>query len=345
MTNAPDREDTHGQDGTGASRIPLDPLQVMTIHQVNEGPARGWIHTHGLAFYGLPELEIRCVPMLLGGGAARLLNDIADYMLNIADKPVVANHTMTLGHDAFRFVKSHANDNAGYVANHYDGVTRLRLVDLDEYPCTACNAERCEAPPRARQVAANDTGSSEECERSASCTETLAAVATIAAVHDQSCGCVRCAIRREGSCYAVTLGSRVEQLVGNAGAITGDLFDLEDELIKNITRSIDEAADRALLTNLRTRGYRMVAANGSEIATVDSDSTALLTRAFDEDRSRGCTVLSPAGTQVTLEAARATTEPTSAMPYDDVRTADGAAVPVETQAAGTCPAKFRTSSS
>ncbi len=60
----------------------------MEIHVVTGGPARGWVRTHGLAARGRPELEIRSVPLFLAPAAGRLLNDLADYLLNDAEAPL-----------------------------------------------------------------------------------------------------------------------------------------------------------------------------------------------------------------------------------------------------------------
>jgi hypothetical protein len=122
----------------------IEPGDVMYTHQVGDGPAKGWIHTHGLANCGLPELEIRDVPLLLGKQAATLLEGIADYMLNTPSKPVVAGHNMRLNGSMFRFTEASADDGAGYDTNHYDGVTRLQLVDMEGHiPCYVCEKDQC----------------------------------------------------------------------------------------------------------------------------------------------------------------------------------------------------------
>lgn len=52
----------------------------IDIHFVTEGMQSGWVHTHGMADLGLPELEIRDVPLFLASPAASLINHIAQYM-------------------------------------------------------------------------------------------------------------------------------------------------------------------------------------------------------------------------------------------------------------------------
>jgi hypothetical protein len=121
----------------------VTPADVMYTHQVGDGPARGWVHTHGLAALGLPELEIRGVPLLLGRQAAALLEGIADYMLNEAGKPVLAGHKMRLNESMFQLIEGAPNDAAGYDSGHYGaGVTRLTLVDMEgAHSCQLCEAE------------------------------------------------------------------------------------------------------------------------------------------------------------------------------------------------------------
>ena len=51
----------------------------IVVHMVS---SQGWVHTHGLAKRGLPELEIRGVcPEFLMWEAGILLNHIAEYMV------------------------------------------------------------------------------------------------------------------------------------------------------------------------------------------------------------------------------------------------------------------------
>ena len=65
---------------------------------MTDGPARGWLHTHGLSVRGLPELETRNVPLFLGNAAAGVLNDFADYLLNEATAPLLAGISQGLVH-------------------------------------------------------------------------------------------------------------------------------------------------------------------------------------------------------------------------------------------------------
>lgn len=53
-------------------------VEHVRVEALTDGS--GWIHTHGMATLGLPELEMRNVPLFLVGGATRILNIIAAYM-------------------------------------------------------------------------------------------------------------------------------------------------------------------------------------------------------------------------------------------------------------------------
>jgi hypothetical protein len=81
----------------------FDVKKEVVIHLVTEGVNKGWIRTHGLAKHGLPELEIRGVPLFMKPDAARLLNKIADYMLNDPPESVKLGDTMAVGDEAARF--------------------------------------------------------------------------------------------------------------------------------------------------------------------------------------------------------------------------------------------------
>jgi hypothetical protein len=119
----------------------LDPKREIVLHHVTGGPAKGWLHTHGLAAHGKPELEMRNIPLFLGAVAGGLLNDLADYLLNDATAPLVAGQLVQLGASAIRVVEGRPDADAGYDPAHYedDGV-RLELVDP---PDTGCACDEC----------------------------------------------------------------------------------------------------------------------------------------------------------------------------------------------------------
>jgi len=88
----------------------MDIQEMIIIHCVSNGETtRGWVHTHGMADHGCPELEIRGVPLFLMDAAGALLNDIAEYMIECADKgqPVQLGHVLsnTDGRAALSLVK------------------------------------------------------------------------------------------------------------------------------------------------------------------------------------------------------------------------------------------------
>ena len=71
-------------------RIDVTDPEVMAVDLVpleTEGMSAAWVHTHGLAKLGFPELEIRFIhPVYLMQGAAAILNQLADSMVN-SDQP------------------------------------------------------------------------------------------------------------------------------------------------------------------------------------------------------------------------------------------------------------------
>lgn len=102
-----------GKVGGARKPVPtrLDIRTRMQIHMVTDGPHSGWVHTHGLAELGLPELELRAVPLLFGASAGRLLNHVAQYLYDgkhgiDGAGPVTLGQTMaTEPYCRFKFVK------------------------------------------------------------------------------------------------------------------------------------------------------------------------------------------------------------------------------------------------
>lgn len=97
--------------------------------------AEGWVHTHGLAALGLPELEIRGVkPSFLMSAAAALLRDIAEYMahgpraVRVGDELVLDEHT---------FVVLARADPLPEAADHY-GDDRWCVEELPAPRCRWC---------------------------------------------------------------------------------------------------------------------------------------------------------------------------------------------------------------
>jgi hypothetical protein len=127
----------------------LDPRREILLHYVTEGPAKGWLHTHGLSAHGKPELEIKNVPIFLRVAAAGLLNDLAGYLLNDASAPLVAGDVVHAGADTVAVLAARADAEAGYDPAHYEGYVRLTIVDP---PATGCECDAC-AEELARRAA------------------------------------------------------------------------------------------------------------------------------------------------------------------------------------------------
>ncbi len=138
--NRPERQ------GGSRRRQRLDPKREIEVHHVTDGPAKGWIHTHGLEAHGKPELEIRGVPLFLGAAATGLLNELADYLLNDAVAPLVAGELVAWGRWSIQALAAWPDEEAGYDPEHYR-TTRLVLVDA---PSDGCECDEC-ARERARR--------------------------------------------------------------------------------------------------------------------------------------------------------------------------------------------------
>lgn len=111
----------------------VDPVKVLQVHYVTDGPHVGWAHTHGMAAFGKPELEILAVPSYFAEAAVDVLNSVADYILN--EKVVRAGETMQLGRvSRVRFVEAVPLEGD---AEHYQ-VPVLRLVSLVVPECDVC---------------------------------------------------------------------------------------------------------------------------------------------------------------------------------------------------------------
>ena len=112
------RDDVPGSEGA-AGRI--------YIHYVTNSNTKGWVHTHGMDQFGLPELEMRAVPGFLAESAAKLLGFICDYMID-SGKKVSVGETMELSdHTAFRFVKA---DPIPEAEEHYE-TERWQVVEVE----------------------------------------------------------------------------------------------------------------------------------------------------------------------------------------------------------------------
>ena len=105
-------------------RVELKVQDVVNLHAVPAPDGTLWVHTHGLAKYGYPDLEIRDLPFFMVEGAARLLNSVGQYML--ANKACIkADENMQSGSLFLHFVEPEPF--AG-TEDHYE-VERLQIVD------------------------------------------------------------------------------------------------------------------------------------------------------------------------------------------------------------------------
>lgn len=126
--------------GGTPGRQRLEPKREIVLHHVTDGPAKGWLHTHGLAAHGKPELEIRNVPSFFAAAGGELLNDLADYLLNDASAPLLAGELLHWGAVTIRVLAASPDADGGYDPAHYDGCNRLVLVDP---PDTVSACEEC----------------------------------------------------------------------------------------------------------------------------------------------------------------------------------------------------------
>ncbi len=107
----------------------IDPVEAIRIEVIPSGAgARGWVHTHGMEKFGLPELEIRGAwPVFLTGEAVKILNRVADYMLNSSGKKIRKGETVAL--DRYTVVRFMSLEPIVGEEGHYQ-VARWTLVDV-----------------------------------------------------------------------------------------------------------------------------------------------------------------------------------------------------------------------
>jgi hypothetical protein len=112
----------------------------IQFHHLTDGRhARGWVHTHGMVRFGLPELEMRGIPGFLAEDAARILKRVCDYMIDSGAK-VSVGETMALSdRTVFRFVKAVPIRGE---EEHYQ-VERWQIVEV-EPRCEACGLNSVE---------------------------------------------------------------------------------------------------------------------------------------------------------------------------------------------------------
>lgn len=105
-----------------------DITDLVQIHLVTDGDdTKGWIHTHGMDALGLPELEIKGIPLFMGTAACALLNEFGRYMMENPDRPVLEGQNIQMGPALFS-VKECPRLSIDEGDGHYT-VRRLELVD------------------------------------------------------------------------------------------------------------------------------------------------------------------------------------------------------------------------
>lgn len=85
----------------------VDVQKSIIIHIIFNGEnTKGWLHTHGMFVYGMPEVEMRSVPLFLAHAAGELINRVCDYMLNSEDKFFKAGQVFDFGGSVFKLVRA-----------------------------------------------------------------------------------------------------------------------------------------------------------------------------------------------------------------------------------------------
>jgi hypothetical protein len=99
----------------------------------------GWIHTHGMAERGYPDVEVRGVPDFLAEEAAELIGTVCSYMLDKAVCIKPGETMATSPRTRFRLIKPEPFPCA---EDHY-AVERLQIVDV-EHVCECCGLRECQ---------------------------------------------------------------------------------------------------------------------------------------------------------------------------------------------------------
>ena len=115
------------------------PRDIRELVELDYVMGLGWIHTHGMEKAGLPELEIRNVPSFFARPAAKLLNDVCDYMIRTG-KHVQAGESMANHGANFKFERPEPMEGE---REHY-AAERLQILDL-EPRCGCCEGHPIEA--------------------------------------------------------------------------------------------------------------------------------------------------------------------------------------------------------
>ncbi len=125
--------------GLAGGREEKNTKRIEVHHIIAGDSTKGWVHTHGMAEIGLPELEVREVPSFLAEAAARLLQTVCRYMqepgvvVRLGETMAVSDHTR------FRFVRALPIPGE---EDHYE-VERWQLAEI-ELRCDECGLTRTE---------------------------------------------------------------------------------------------------------------------------------------------------------------------------------------------------------
>ena len=124
----------------------LDIRQHIRLDMVTSGEETlGWIHSHGMGQFGLPELEMKHVPLFLMAPAAELLNHIAQcvYDAKDSDHPILLGHNFaTDRYTVVRFVKAKPipGDEAHYAYEVWEVVADMGYYAKVCGPCNSTHA-------------------------------------------------------------------------------------------------------------------------------------------------------------------------------------------------------------
>jgi hypothetical protein len=99
----------------------------------------GWVHTHGMAERGFPEIEAQEVPDFLAEAASRIIHHVCDYMLDTGTRIKPGEVMEVSPRTRFRLV---AGEPIPGEEDHYRD-ERLRIVDV-EHACDVCKCKPSE---------------------------------------------------------------------------------------------------------------------------------------------------------------------------------------------------------
>ncbi len=152
MTKKPELRLVVGQAVTEDGRMEdvtvptFDIREHIQIAMIIAGPTKGWIRTHGMEELGLPELEMKEIPLFLLREAGGILNHIAQciYEQKDTERPIQLNQNLQFTQEGIhpagvvRFLP--ATPIPGEEM-HYMGKEVWEVVSDEKY--YGCRCERC----------------------------------------------------------------------------------------------------------------------------------------------------------------------------------------------------------